>query len=43
MATRSSSLAWRTLCTEKPGRLQSMVSQKVRHDLARMHIGSQIT
>ena len=28
MATRSSVLAWRIPCTEEPGRLQSMGSQK---------------
>ena len=32
MATRSSILAWRIPWTEEPGRLQSMGSQKVRHD-----------
>ena len=32
MATHSSILAWRTPWTEEPGRLQSMGSQKVRHD-----------
>ena len=31
-ATHSSILAWRTLWTEEPGRLQSMGSQRVRHD-----------
>ena len=33
MANHSSVLAWRTLCTEQPGGLQSMGSQRVRHDL----------
>ena len=33
MATHSSILAWRTLCTEETGRLQSTGSQRVRHDL----------
>ena len=33
MATHSSSLAWRILWTEEPGRLQSMGLQRVRHDL----------
>ena len=33
-ATRPSILAWRTLWTEEPGRLQSMESQRVEHDLA---------
>ena len=32
MATRSSTLAWKIPRTEEPGRLQSMGSQKVRHD-----------
>ena len=32
MDTHSSSLAWRILWTEDPGRLQSMGSQRVRHD-----------
>ena len=32
MATHSSILAWRIPWTEKPGRLQSMGSQSVRHD-----------
>ena len=31
MATHSSILAWRIPCTEEPGRLQSMRSQRVRH------------
>ena len=34
MATLSSILAWRIPWTEKPGGLQSMGSQKARHDLA---------
>ena len=34
MATHSSILAWRIPWTEEPGRLQSMGSQRVRHDLA---------
>ena len=34
MATHSSILAWRIPWTEEPGRLQSMESQRVRHDLA---------
>ena len=33
MATHSSSLAWKIPWTEEPGRLQSMGSQRVRHDL----------
>ena len=32
MATQSSSLAWKIPWTEDLGRLQSMGSQKVRHD-----------
>ena len=34
MATHSSILAWENLWTEEPNRLQSMGSQRVRHDLA---------
>ena len=33
MATHSSILAWEIPWTEKPGGLQSMGSQRVRHDL----------
>jgi len=36
MATHSSILVWRIPGTEEPGRLQSMGSQRVRHDLAHM-------
>ena len=32
MATHSSVLAWRIPWMEKPGRLQSMESHRVRHD-----------
>ena len=32
MATHSSTLAWRILWKEKPGGLQSMGSQRVRHN-----------
>ena len=32
MATHSSTLAWKIPWTENPGRLQSMGSQRVRHD-----------
>jgi len=32
MATHSSTLPWRIPWTEEPGRLQSMGSQRVRHD-----------
>ena len=34
MATHSSILAWRIPWAEKPGGLQSVGSQRVRHDLA---------
>ena len=34
MATHSSTLAWKILWTEQPGRLQSMGSQRLRHDWA---------
>ena len=34
MATHSSVLAWKISWTEEPGRLQSMGSQRVGHDLA---------
>ena len=33
MVTHSSILAWRITWTEEPGRLQSMGSQRVVHDL----------
>ena len=33
MATHSSILAWKVPWTEEPGRIQSMGSQRVRHDL----------
>ena len=32
MATHSSTLVWKIPWTEEPGRLQSMGSQRVRHD-----------
>ena len=32
MAAHSSTLAWKTPWMEEPGRLQSMGSQRVRHD-----------
>ena len=32
MATHSSTLAWKILWTEEPGRLQFMGSQRVGHD-----------
>ena len=34
MATHTSILAWEIPWTEEPGRLQFMVSQRVRHDPA---------
>ena len=34
MATHSNTLAWKTPRTEEPGRLQSMGSQRARHDWA---------
>ena len=34
MAIHSSTLAWKMLWTEEPDRLQSMGSQRVRHDWA---------
>ena len=37
MATHSSILAWEIPWTEKPGGLQSMGLQRVRHDLATEH------
>ena len=37
MATHSSTLAWRIPWREEPGRLQSMGSQRVRHDRATFH------
>ena len=38
MTTHSSILAWRIPWTEEPGRLQSMGSQKVRHNWVTKHI-----
>ena len=32
MATQSNIVAWRTPWTEEPGRLQSMGSQRVKHN-----------
>ena len=32
MTTKSSILAWRISCTEEPGGLQSMGSQRIKHD-----------
>ena len=37
MATRSGILAWKIPWTEEPGRLKSMVSQRVGHNLAMEH------
>ena len=37
MATHSSILAWRIPWTEKPSRLQSTGSQRVRYNLATKH------
>ena len=37
MATHASILAWRIPWTAEPGGLQSMGSQRVRHDLATEH------
>ena len=37
MATHSSVLAWRSLCTEEPGRLQSMGLQRMEHNLGTFH------
>ena len=37
MTTHSSILAWRIPWTEQPGGLQSMGSQRVRHDRATKH------
>ena len=37
MAIHSNILVWKIPWTEKPGRLQSIVAQRVRHDSACMH------
>ena len=37
MATHSSTLAWKIPGTEKPGRLQSIGSQRVGHDFVTLH------
>ena len=37
MAPHSSTLAWKIPWAEKPGRLQSMVSLRVRHMTERLH------
>ena len=39
-ATHSSTLAWKIPWTEEPGRLQSMGSQRVRHNWATFHFTS---
>ena len=41
MATPSSILAWKIPWTEKPGRLQSIVSQRIRHNWTHTHIHSE--
>ena len=41
-ATHSSVLAWRIPWMEKPGRLQSMGSQRVRHDCALGNLVGQV-
>ena len=41
MTTHSSILAWRIPWTGEPGRLQSMGSQRVGHDLAHTHVASE--
>ena len=38
VATHSNIRAWRIPWSEEPGGLQSMESQRVRHDLAHMHM-----
>ena len=43
MATHFSILAWRIPWTEDPGRLQSMGSQKVRHDCVTSTFFQQVT
>ena len=42
MATYFSILAWEIPQTETPGRLQSVRSQRVRHDLAAKHHHQQL-
>ena len=42
MATNSSILAWRIPWTEEPGGLQSIGSQRVRHDWATKHSTAQL-
>ena len=38
MTTHSSIVVWEISGTEEPGELQSVGSQGVRHDSARMHV-----
>ena len=38
MAAHSGILAWRILCTERPGKLQSIGSQRVGHDWPTKHM-----
>ena len=40
MATHSSTLAWRILWTEKPDRLQSIGSQRIRHNYSNLAAGA---
>ena len=42
MTTHSSILAWRIPWTEEPGGLQSMGSQRVRHNLSTERTGTQL-
>ena len=42
MAAHLNILAWRIPWTEEPGRLQSIGSHRVGHDLAHMHVDIQI-
>ena len=39
MVTHTSILAWEIAWTEEPGGLQSVGSQKIRRDLAHVHVG----
>ena len=43
MAIHSSTLAWKILWTEEPGRLPSMGSQRVRHDWATSQLQCHLT
>ena len=42
IAAHSSILAWEIPWTEEPGGLQSVVSQRIRHDLVNEHVGTQL-